>query len=66
MESVTSVQILNKTVCVLLCANVHGKAMNSDCPPHQNRYIGHIAFFTIGNATSPGEGKLYIQTSGTS
>ena len=28
MESVTRVQILNKTVCILLCVNAFGKGIN--------------------------------------
>ena len=39
-----------------------GKGMNpSISPPAMGKIVGQTEFFSLGMATSPGEGKLWIQ-----
>ena len=51
MELGNRVQILDKAVCVSLCNNVFKKGMNP-------LIVGQSGFFSPGETTSLGEGKL--------
>ena len=45
------------------CTNTLGKGMNPIIlPPAMDKIVGHTRFFSLCEATSIGEGKLWIQT----
>ena len=52
------VQILDETDCISHNTNTLGKGMNPIILP----LVGQTRFFSLGEATSLGEGKLWIQT----
>ena len=59
MDTVTQVQILDETDCISHCTNTLGKGMNPTIlPPAMGKVIGQTRFFSLGEATSQGEGKL--------
>ena len=59
MDTVTRVQILDKTDCISHCPNILGKAMNPIIlPPAMGKIVGQTRFFSLSEATSLGEGKL--------
>ena len=55
----TPVQILDKTDCISHSSNTLGKGMNPIIlPPAMGRIGRQTGFFSLGEATSLGEGKL--------
>ena len=50
MDTAKRVQILDETDCILHCTNTLGKGMG--------KIVGQTRFFSLGEATSLGEGKL--------
>ena len=47
----------------LHCTNTLGKGMNPIIlPPAMGKIVGQTRFFSLGEATSLGEGQLWIQT----
>ena len=59
MDTATRVQILAQTDFISHCINTLGKGMNPIILPP---VVGQTRFFSLGEATSLGEGKLWIQT----
>ena len=56
-------QILDETDCISHCINTLGKGMNPIIsPPAMGKIVGQTRFLSFGEATSLGEGKLWIQT----
>ena len=63
MDTVTQVQILDETDCISHSINTLGKGMNPIILlPGMGKIVGQTGFFSLGEATSLGEGKLWIQT----
>ena len=63
MDTATRVQILDETDCISHSTNTLGKGMNPIIlPPAMGKIVGQTMFFSRGEATSLGEGKLWIQT----
>ena len=63
MDTATRVQILDDTDCISHSTNAIGKGMNPIIlPPAMGKIVGQTRFFSLGEATSLGEGKLWIQT----
>ena len=63
MDMATQVQILDETDCISHSTNTLGKGMNPIIlPPAMGKIVGQTRFFSLGEATSLGEGKLWIQT----
>ena len=63
MNTTTRVQILDETDCISHSTNTLGKGMNPIIlPPTTGKIVGRTRFFSLGEATSLGEGKLWIQT----
>ena len=61
MNTAIQVQILDETDCTSHSTNTLGKGMNPIIlPPWVN--VGQTEFFSLGEATSLGEGTLRIQT----
>ena len=58
MDTAIRVQILDETDCISHSTNTLGKGMNPIILPP----VGQTRFFSLGEATSLGEGKLRIQT----
>ena len=59
MDTVTRVQIQDMTDCILHSTNTFGKGKNSKIlPPAMGKVVGQTEFFSFGEATSLGEGKL--------
>ena len=60
MDTATRVQILDETDRISRSTNTLGKAMNPIIlPPAMGKYVaGQTGFFSLGEATSLGEGKL--------
>ena len=59
MDMATRVQILDETDCISHCTNTLGKGMNPIIlPPAMGKLVGQTRFFSFGEATSLGEGKL--------
>ena len=59
MDTATRVQILDETDCISHSTNTLGKGMNPIIlPPAMGKIVGQIGFFSLGEATSLGEGKL--------
>ena len=55
----TRVQILDETDCISHSTNTLGKGMNLIIlPPGMGKIVGQTRFFSFGEATSLGEGKL--------
>ena len=54
MDTVTRVQILDKTDCISHSTNTLGKGINPIILPP----VGQTRLFSLGEATSLGEGKL--------
>ena len=58
-----AVQILDETDYISHSTNTLGKGMNSIIlPPAMGKIVGQTRFFSLGEATSLREGKLWIQT----
>ena len=55
MDTATRVQILDETDCISHSTNTLGKGMNPIILPP---IVGQTGFFSLGEATSLGEGKL--------
>ena len=54
----TRVQILDLTDCISHSTNTLGKGMNPIIlPPAMGKIVGQTRFFSLGEATSLGEGK---------
>ena len=63
MDTTARVQILDETNCVSHSTNTLGKGMNPTIlPPAMGKIVGQTRFFSLGETTSLGEGKLWIQT----
>ena len=63
MDTATRVQILDGTDCISHSTNTLGKGINPIIPPPaMGKIVGQSRFFSCGEATSLGEGKLCIQT----
>ena len=63
MDPTTRVQILDETDCISYYTNTLGKGINPIIlPPATGKIVGETRFFSFGEATSLGEGKLWIQT----
>ena len=63
MDTTTRVQILDETDYISHSTNTHGKGMNLIIlPPAMGKIVGQTEFFSLGEATSLGEVKLWIQT----
>ena len=63
MDTATRVQILDENDCISHNTNTLGKGMNPIIlPPAMDKIVGQTDFFSLGEATSLGEGKLWIQT----
>ena len=59
MDTATRVQILGETDCISHSTNTLGKGMNPIIlPPAMGKIEGQTRFFSLGEATSLGEGKL--------
>ena len=59
MDTTTRVQNLNETDCISHSTNTLGKGMNPIIlPPAMGKIVGQTGFFSLGEATSLGEGKL--------
>ena len=59
MDTVTRVQFLDVTDCISHSTNTLGKGMNPIIlPPAMGKIIEQTRFFSLGEATSLGEGKL--------
>ena len=59
MDTATRVPILNETDFISHCTNTLGKGMNLIIlPPAMGKIVGQTRFFSLGEATSLGEGKL--------
>ena len=58
MNTTTRVQILDETDCISHSTNTLGKGMNPVIlPPAMCKIVGQTRFFSLGEATSLGEGK---------
>ena len=56
-------QILDETDCISHSINTLGKGMNPIIlPSAMGKIVGQTGFFSLGEATSLGKGKLSIQT----
>ena len=56
VDTATLVQILDETDCI---SHTLGKGMNPIIlPPAMGKIVGQTMFFSVGEATSLGEGKL--------
>ena len=63
MDMATQVQILDETDCISHYTNTLGKGMNPIIlPPAMGKIVEQTRFFSLGEATSLGEEKLWIQT----
>ena len=63
MDTATRVQILDENDCFSHSTNIFGKSMNPIIlPPAMGKIVGQTGFFSLVEATSLGEGKLWIQT----
>ena len=63
MKTVIWVQILDEEVYISHSANAFGKGTNPTIlPPAMSKIVGQTRLFSLGMATSLGEGKLWIQT----
>ena len=63
MDTATRVQILDETDCISRCTNTLWKGVNPIILlPAMGKIVGQTRFFSLGKATSLGEGKLWIQT----
>ena len=63
MDTATRVQILDEADCISHGTNTLGKGMNPIIlPPAMGKIVGQTMFFSLSEATSQGEGKLWIQT----
>ena len=52
-------QILDETGCISHCTNTLEKGMNPIIlPPAMGKIVGQTRFFSLGEATSLGKGKL--------
>ena len=59
MDTATRVQILDDTDCISHSTNTLGKGMNPMILPlAMDKIVGQTEFFSLGEATSLGEGKL--------
>ena len=59
MNTATQVQILDETDCISHSTNTLGKGMNPIIlPPAMGKIVGQTRFFSRGEATSLGEGKI--------
>ena len=59
MNTAIRVQILDETDCISHCTHTLGKGMNPIIlPPAMGKIVGQTRFFSLGEATSLGEGKL--------
>ena len=59
MDTATGVQILDETDCISHCSNTIGKGLNPIILlPAMGKIVGQTRFFSLGEATSLGEGKL--------
>ena len=59
MDTAIRVQFLDKTDCISHSINLLGKGMNPIIlPPAMGKIVGQTRFFSLGEATSLGEGKL--------
>ena len=59
MDTATQVQILDETDCISHSTNTLGNGMNPIIlPPAMGKIVGQTRFFSFGEATSLGEGKL--------
>ena len=59
MKTATRVQILDETDCISHSTNTLGKGMNPIIlTPDMGKIVGQTRFFSRGEATSLGEGKL--------
>ena len=55
----TQVQILDETDCISHSTNTPGKGINPIIlPSAMGKIVGQTRFFSLGEATSLGEGKL--------
>ena len=63
MDTATRVQILNEADYISNSTNTLGKGMNPIIlPPAIGKIVGQTWFFSLGQATSLEEGKLWIQS----
>ena len=59
MDTATRVQILDECDCISHSTNTLGKGMNPIIlPPAMVKIVGQTRFFSLGEATNLGEGKL--------
>ena len=59
MDTATRVQILDETDCISHSTNTLGKRYDSNYSTSSYGYtVGQTRFFSLGEATSLGEGKL--------
>ena len=59
MDMAIRVQILDETDCISHSTNTFGKGMNPIIlPSAMGKIVGQTKFFSLGKATSLGEGKL--------
>ena len=59
MDTATRVQILEETDCISHSTNTLGEGMNPIILPlAMGKIVGRTRFFSLGEATSLGEGKL--------
>ena len=59
MDTAIRVQIPDETDCISHSTYTLGKGMNPfTLPPAMGKIVGQTGFFSLGEATSLGEGKL--------
>ena len=59
MDTATRVQILDETDCISHSTDTLEKGMNLIIlPPAMGKIVGQTRFFSLGETTSLGEGKL--------
>ena len=59
MDTATQVQILDETDCISHSTNTLGEGMHQIIlPPAMGKIVGQARFFSLGEASSLGEGKL--------
>ena len=59
MDTATRVQIQDETDCISYSTNTLGKSINPIIlSPAIGKIVGQTRFFSLGEATSLGEGKL--------
>ena len=62
MDTTTRVQILDETDCISHWIRTFPKGISAIILPAMGKIVGQTKFLSVGEATTLGEGKLWIQT----